>query len=323
MSNNKSIYEIGDNLESLALKARKWFNENDVEIPAGVQLWQKSSARRGEIPTGTNIGALRRYGFNCREFLGRIKGTGEKGYAYDPIKVSNIIEKVGLSWISSTLSDTGHASVLTKCTACNFEEVLLYGTLQRMVTANNRLCRMCRGVGGKSKPLSTYDIFSIVEKTRRTSGAAYVYKCHTCENTVERSGAHVYTAEYLVCEYCNPHRVTGNRISTELGNFDSKIEYEAYKTLLILIPEQGIQRQVKYDDLFNTGTKHTADFYIESLSLVLEITTANNGLGQKYNDTMNWKLSLSDTVVFAFSLKEVEDIVRSKLKGLELTATNS
>lgn len=83
-----------------------------------------------------------------------------------------------------------------------------------------------------------------------------------------------------------------------------------------------IIRQKKYNELFNTGTKHTADFYIPKLDLVLEVTSKYNKIGEKYKETAEWKKSLSDKVVWAYSLSEVEDIVRSKMKILEQTVTD-
>ena len=103
---------------------------------------------------------------------------------------------------------------------------------------------------------------------------------------------------------------------TDLGYFDSKIEYEAYKILLKYLPSELIVRQKKYNELFNTGTKHTADFYIPIANLVLEVTSDSNNLGSKYKETAAWKLSLSDKVQFAYSLQQVEDIVRPIAKVL-------
>lgn len=170
-----TIYETGDSLEALAEKARHWFITNNVEVPSGCREWQARSVRRGEIPPGTGITSLRRYGFNVTEFISAITGSGKK----------------------------------------------------------------------------------------------------------------------------------------------------AYKIILKYLPEKCVIRQEKYDKLFNTGTKHTADFYIPSLNLVLEVTSSANNLGQKYKDTMEWKLSLSNMVKFAYSLKEVEDIVRSAMKVAEVAVDHS
>lgn len=86
-------------------------------------------------------------------------------------------------------------------------------------------------------------------------------------------------------------------------------------------PEKII-RQKKYNELFNTGTKHTADFYIPHIPLVLEVTSKYNKIGKKYNETAAWKKSLSSIVIFAYSLKEVEDIVRPLPKDNGLTVSN-
>lgn len=126
-----------------------------------------------------------------------------------------------------------------------------------------------------------------------------------------------------MCEVCFPKLNFGAKHYTELGYFDSKFEYEAYKTILKYLDPKLVIRQKKYNELFNTGTKHTADFYIPSLNLILEVTTSNNNIGQKYKDTAEWKMSLSNNVKFAYSLSEVEDIVRSAMKVAESTVDHS
>lgn len=316
----QTIYEIGDSLEALAVKARQWFTTNNVAVPAGAKMWQKCSVRRGEIPPGTGVTSLRRYGFNVTEFISSITGSGKKAYNYSPISATNSIDLIGLKIISER-TVMGHKRVLTKCTCCAREEELDYGTLQRMKAAGNKLCRYCRNSGGKAKDIEIYNKFEGFS-VKSMSDSRITYTCLACNSDIERTLTHVHASEYFVCEICFPKLNFGARHYTELGYFDSKIEYEAYKILLKYLNPSLIVRQKKYDELFNTGTKHTADFYIPLLNLVLEVTTSTNSIGEKYKKTAEWKQSLDCSVKFAYSLSEVEDIVRSAVKAAEVTVDN-
>ena len=315
-----TIYEKGDSLHSLALKAREWFNKNDVEVPSGAKLWQTKSVRKKEIPPGTGVTSLRRYGFNVTEFISAITGNADlKAYNYNPITSDNIGE-LGFIWLSDTLVK-GHRKVTVQCLKCSKSEELDYGTLQKMKKASNIHCRYCRGVGGKHKSINTYDIFegfTVVEQVEDRIR----YKCDTCSSIIERTMSHVNTTSYLVCEICNPRENFGARMYTEYGYFDSAIEYRACQILLKYLEPEQIIRQKKYDELFNTGTKHTADFYIPHIPLVLEVTSKYNKIGDKYKETAEWKKSLSKMVIFAYSLKEVEDIVRPLSKDSGLNVEN-
>ncbi len=309
--------ETGDNLlKEYANKARKWFNDNDVEVPTGTADWQGKSVRRGEIPPDMSIGALRRNKINVLDLLREITGNKSfKAYNRAPIDSSNIVE-LGFKLISSAMVNK-HKKLTVECLLCGFNEVLDYGTLQRMKKSGNKYCRVCRNAGGKTKPLDRYDTvegfipIKLIEKS-------IFYKCLTCGNTICRGAGYCTTAEYLVCEYCNPRKNIGSKVITKDGAFDSYFEYKCYEKLLEYLKPEDIIKQKSYNELFNTGTKHVADFFIPSLDLVLEVTTASNNLGAKYLDTVKWKLSVSNKVKFAYSIKEVEDIVRPlvKAKGL-------
>lgn len=322
MSN--SIFETGDDLITLAKKAREWFESNNVAVPIGAAAWQKCSVKRNEIPPGCGVSSLRRYKFNVTTLIAEITNNPNlKASNYSPITESNIVNLLGLNWISSSVENE-HKKVLTKCCNCNNEEVLDYGTLQRMKAATSKYCRYCRNVGGKSKDIEIYNIFKgFTVQSTKVSDSRIKYSCNTCNKIIERTLAHISSSEYLVCEYCFPTRNFGTRMYTELGYFDSKIEYEAYLILLKYFDSSQIERQKKYDELFKTGTKHTADFYIKPINLVLEVTSSYNNLGTKYKETAAWKLSLSKTVKFAYSLQEVEDIVRPLVKASGLTVDHS
>ena len=109
----QTIYEMGDSLEVLAEKARVWFTNNDVVVPSGAAAWQKCSVRRGEIPPGTGVTSLRRYGFNVTTFISAITGSGKKAYTYSPITACNAVELIGLEILSERLVK-GHKQVLTE-----------------------------------------------------------------------------------------------------------------------------------------------------------------------------------------------------------------
>jgi DNA-directed RNA polymerase subunit RPC12/RpoP len=312
-----TIYEKGDSLEALAIKARQWFDSNNVVVPSGAKMWQECSVRRGEIPPGTGVTSLRRYGFNVTAFISSITSNPDlKPYKYNPINSNNIGE-IGFELVSEKLIK-GHKRLTVKCLKCGREEELDYGTLQRMKSSSNTHCRYCRNAGGKCKDLQIYDVFAGFSIKGRTEDHRLIYQCNSCKDLIERTQATVSSSEYIVCEKCHPRENFGARLYTELGYFDSYIEFEAYKILLRYLDSDKIIRQKKYDELFGTGTKHTADFYIPSINLILEVTTSSNNLGTKYKDTAAWKLSLSNNVKFAYSLREVEDIVRPlvKIKGL-------
>lgn len=73
-----TIYEKGDSLEALAIKTKQWFINNNVVVPSGAAMWQKCSVRKGEIPPGTGVTSLRRYGFNVTAFIGAITNDPNK-----------------------------------------------------------------------------------------------------------------------------------------------------------------------------------------------------------------------------------------------------
>jgi hypothetical protein len=318
----ESIYEIGDNLEALALKARQWFNDNNVEVPSGARVWQRCSVRKGEIPPGTGVTSLRRYGFNVTAFISAITNNPNlKPYKYNPITQDNIVS-LGFNLLKTRVIN-GHKKLTVSCLKCTREEELDYGTLQRMKDAGNTFCRYCREAGGKQKTLDSYKEFEGFTLLSRTENKRFNYKCNTCNSNIVRTMTHTHTAEYIVCEVCNPRENFGARLYTELGYFDSKIEFEAYKILLKYFNKDEIVRQKKYNELFSTGTKHTADFYIPKIPLVLEVTSKYNKIGTKYKETALWKQSLSNIVIFAYSLSEVEDIVRPLLKISGLSVDHS
>ena len=321
----QSRLEMGGDLFKLAQFAKNWFIDNNVPIPEGSKKWQKATIKRGEIPPGCNFMALRRAGITPRVFIQLINGelVTQHKYKQNTVNKENIIELLGLEWVSEKSSDKVHFQVYVRCTKCEFSEYIDKGTLTRMLKSNNKYCRLCRNAGGKSKPLDTYNIFNGFTAIARPNHSRVVYSCNTCSNNIERTFSHISTAEYLVCEFCNPRVISGARLTLPEGTFHSKIEYLAYLKLLDILPVgMKIHRQVSYDVLFNTNTKHTADFYIPDLELVLEVTTKSNNLSNKYHETAQWKCDVSSKVVFAYSVKEVEDIVRPLLKNSGLTVVH-
>ena len=275
-----TIYEKGDNLEALAIKARQWFDNNNVEVPKGAAMWQRCSVKHGELPPGTGVTSLRRYGFNVTALISRITNNPNLvPYKYDPI-TSSTMDDLGLKILSEKIVNS-HKRLEVECLCCNRKEVLDYGTLQRMRSRKDKFCRYCREVGGKQKDLQLYNKFAGFTVKGRSVDSRFLYECNTCKSIIERTQTSVHTSEYIVCEVCHPRENFGARLYTELGYFDSMIEFEAYKILLKYLDKLDIIRQKKYDELFSTGTKHTADFYIPKLDLVLEVTSKYNKIGLK------------------------------------------
>lgn len=311
-----SIFEKGDNLEVKAIKLRNWFKENNVLVPKTAREWQNRRAKEGNIPPGCTYATFQKAGISVAQLINLI--TGEQTTQInkqDPITIFNIEERLGLVWLEDYLSQSKHKKVETQCIQCDNIEVLDYGTLKRMYDSGNKHCRNCRDAGGKPKDISKYDIFEGFIAVHNTGQSSILYECTKCHNTISRTFSTISAAEYIVCENCNPGSKT-NIVDPVYGSFDSKMELESYKILLKYLDLNDVQRQVSYNTLFKTNTKHTADFYIPKLNLCLEVTTKNNNLARdKYTKTMDWKKSFG--VIFAFTLKEVDDIVRSAMKVVE------
>lgn len=308
---------MGDNLNKLVKYAKKWFEENNINVPKLAKDWQTSSVRRGEIPPGCSGQKLRKLGITQKKFITLINGNKYiESHINSPITKNNIEDILGFIHLKDKVINK-HKKVLIKCKKCNYVEWLAYSTLQRMRKTNNKYCRICRNAGGKRKDISEYNRFGDFTAVSIDDDSIISYKCKKCSNIIKRGMGYAKTTEYLVCEKCNPTIMMGTKFRTEIGDFDSKMEYLSYLKLIEILPEKYIIRQKSYNELFNTGTKHTADFYVPKLNLVLEVTTTRNNLSNKYYETMLWKLSIDPSVKFAYSIKEVEDIVRAMLKNVE------
>jgi hypothetical protein len=293
--------------------AKKWFAENQVEIPSGAKAWQRKTVTSREIPPGCTYANLRSNDINISDFIAALKGTKSKKVTYKPITEEICYNSLGLEWLDSEFINA-HKKVLTKCLNCTFEELLDYGTLQRMLKANNKFCRVCRDAGGKQKPLNFYNKFTDFTVVSFVQDSKLEYSCNKCNTRLIRGLDYIKSAEYIVCQICNP-QVKNTRITTELGDFDSKIEYMVYKYLLTIFAESDILRQPKYSDLFlEVTSKHRADFYILPLDVILEITTKVNNIKDSYYDTLKIKQNISDRVFTATSIQEVKDIVRPLMK---------
>lgn len=100
----QTIYEKGDSLEALAIKARQWFIINNVVVPSGAAKWQTCSVRKGEIPPGTGVTSLRRYKFNVTTFISCItEDPSKKAYIHSPITKDNISELLGFELLSERI----------------------------------------------------------------------------------------------------------------------------------------------------------------------------------------------------------------------------
>jgi hypothetical protein len=304
---------MGDNFlfEEKVKFAKEWFASNKVPIPSGAKEWSKKSVSKGEIPPGCTYQTLYRNNINLSDFIAAITNTESNKVTYDPVNNHNCVEKTGLIWLNHEVINS-HKKVYTECSECTHTEVLDYGTLQRMVKAGSKLCRNCRNVGGKRKDLSQYDKFEDFQ-ILEFKESNIIFRCNSCSNTISRGLDYTKTAEYLVCEYCSPNnKIT--KVNTELGTFDSKIEYLVYKYLLTVFDPQDIEQQPTYKELFGLATKHRGDFYIKPLDILLEVTTKNNNIKSSYHNNLNFKLGISNKVKLVTSIKEVKDIVQPLMK---------
>lgn len=291
--------------------AKKWFKDNNVQVPSGTKEWSKCSVKAKQVPPGCTYQTLKRNNINLSDFIAAITNSTSKAVAQNPICKENCEDTIGLIWLAhETIKN--HKKVKTMCISCLHTETLDYGTLTRMRTRKNKYCRLCRGVGGKQKPLSVYNKFidfrvvSFIDNNIQ-------YSCNKCNNIIVRCLDYCKSAEYLVCDLCYP--VPGAKIRTDLGVFHSKIEYEVYKYLISVLPEQDIVYQIRYSELFNEITsKHTADFYLIPYDIVLEVTTKTNNLKSTYEATLEGKARISSIIKVVRSVQQVKDIVRPLLK---------
>lgn len=292
--------------------AKKWFIDNNVKVPSGAKEWSKCSVKAGQIPPGCTYLTLKRNNINLSDFIASITDSNSKAVVQNPINKETCEYSIGLIWLTHETTNN-HKKVKTKCANCSHIEILDYGTLTRMRSRKDKYCRLCRDVGGKQKPLNVYnrfDDFTAVDFIENSVS----YKCNNCHNTVIRSLDYCKSAEYIVCDICNP--VPGAKIHTDLGVFHSKIEYKVYEYLVSVIPEQDIVYQISYSELFSDITsKHTADFYLIPYDIVLEVTTKTNNLKSTYEATLEGKARLSSIVKVVRSVEQVKDIVRPLLKG--------
>lgn len=309
-----SNFEMGDNLINLASKAKDWFISNNVVIPKTAAEWQRKAVSRGEIPDGCTTASLRRKGINVSDFIAEILNTTSQRNNRNPITKENCLEYTGLIYEKYEVV-SGHKKIHITCSKCNRQDILDYGTLQRMYKASNKFCRYCRNAGGKIKDLERYNKEEATAIGRDTSNIEY--ECNICHEKFTRTRSYAGDSQYVVCPSCYPSRIIGTRVDDPIyGKFNSLIELKVYMRLLEILPASDIVKQAKYTDILNTGTQHTADFYIPKLNLILEVTTKSNGLGIKYENTKEWKLSLSPMVKFIYSDTEVDDIVRPLLKSI-------
>lgn len=330
--------DFGENTQKildLAQRARDWFICNKIKVPENAVAWQKSSVTRKEIPPGTGIGTLRRLGTTARIFISLINKQDISLDLYNR-SFSSILkdhkeleEELGFLIVEETFSSTNHKKLLVSCVRCHREEWLDYGTLNRMYKSKNKYCRYCRNAGGKAKEKGCYNIFEGMECIK-VEDKVLSFSCSTCktESTISMAYFSQLKAEQNTykCPECHPRFSMATKISdSTYGDFDSTIEYNCYLTLVALLKDPGlIQRQVLYRDICpHINTKHSTDFYIPSLDLILEVTSSNNNISKKYQATKEWKMSIDKRVVFAHSPKEVEDIVRPLLKDKGLTVNHS
>lgn len=292
--------------------AKQWFIKNPhVTIPSTAKEWQDRRVRDGNTPPGLTTGSLRRKGLTAKWLIDALNGVQEpilrknKGIDY---------ESVGFILLSKKVSENGHSRCTVQCAQCEAIDTLDYGTLSRMAGKGSMYCMVCRAAGGKPKPIETYskEDFTAIEKV----DGRIVYRHTVCGNTISR----VPSAAIPICEHCNPREGYGARTTVNGISFPSKLEGEVYLVLQNLTERLGfsLERQVPYNKIFCTGTKHTADFYIPEIHLVIEASNMNtnstSSVTARYKQTKEWKMSLDDNVLFVSCADQVEDIVRRYMK---------
>lgn len=303
-----------EKLNELVVFARNWFIEHNVEMPKSAAAWQKCSVDRGEIPPGCTTGSLRRLGTTTKWFIESILGKD------NPTSINKIdmdYGALGFNLLDYTWCK-GHKSCSLECIQCGHTEVIDYGTLARMRERGDKYCRICRNAGGKPKPLHVYDRLGFKAIAYDSRRVTLVHD--TCGKSITRAAASLYDGNIPVCDHCLNISDTGikGRFGAKTTHngiiFPSKIEAEVFAQLTKLAKEFNfsIRRQVPYKELFaNINTKHTADFYIPEYGVIVEAGGVNT---QKYIETREWKLSLSNKVCFISKSYQVDDIVRPLLK---------
>lgn len=298
-----------EKLNQLVTFARQWFVENNVPMPINSKAWHAASIRRKEIPPECNVGNLRKLGTTCKWFIESINGVDNPTAN---TKIPMDYAALGFILLDHTW-EKGHKRCSVECVKCGHREVVDYGTFSRMRDRGDKYCRLCRGVGGKPKPLSIYDRPGFLA-TEFNDGVVTLIHID-CGKEITRVYQSISKGNSPVCEHCHPEKLFGTDVEIDGILFNSMIEAEVYVKLLKLATEFNfsILRQIPYKDLFpNISSRHTADFYIPEYQIVVEAGGVNT---ERYRDTMEWKLSLSDKVCYIQRSIQVDDIVRPLLKN--------
>lgn len=179
------------------------------------------------------------------------------------------------------------------------------------------LLKICEelGIKVKEKKHTKDSLIKDMIKYCKKYNLEYLPTARTMNNSDELASYSIYVNRIgkisVIAKECNlkyKKRTTNFSIpinSKKYGIFDSTIEYTIFCVLLNYFKEKEIIRQATYNELFNTKTKHTCDFYIPKLDIIIEVTSEDNNI-PKYIITKQWKLSISDNIHFIYS---VEDII--------------
>lgn len=305
-----------EKLNSLVIFARQWFVENNVKIPTSARDWQTCSVNRKEIPPGCTTGTLRRLGTTAKWFIESIQNARNPTSV---VKTDMDYTSIGFTLVESNWRN-GHKKCTVRCNKCLQVSSIDYGTLARMRTRQDMYCYICRGVGGKAKPLS---IYNRPEVTATDYSNGIVTLVHTvCGKSTTRTTSALSDNRTPVCEYCYPEKysIFGTKVVLDGITFPSKLESEVYVALKLLALEFNftIIRQIQYSKLFTEiASNHTADFYIPEYNLIIEAGGVNTG---RYVETIKWKLSLAENIVYISNPNQVDDIVRPLLKDRGVVA---
>lgn len=290
--------------EDIVVYARDWFTINSIDIPSTAQEWQASSVRRKEIPPGCTTITLRKFGISVKWLIESIKGKEQP--CAQP-KVPMDYTAIGFRMLECTMVNS-HKKCKVQCTLCGVISILDYGTLSRMRKRGDKYCHTCRGVGGKSKDISVYDRgeYTCIKYCE----GIVTYTHMVCGYNITRTYSAVSNGVSPICDHCYPRDVFGVKTAVDGILFPSKLEAEVYKEISSICTERGLtfSRQVPYSEIFPSITsKHTADFYINELDIIIEAGNINTS---RYKDTTSFKLGISDKVNFVSSPNQVIDIFR-------------
>lgn len=201
-----------------------------------------------------------------------------------------------------------------KCKNCHKTSTAERSTIIRWVNTGKKYCSHCRKSSGTSKGTDYYtnilpENYECLGVHPGAGNTKIKVKHNSCGKTRLYSSRHILSSSYLVCSHCEG-----------LGIYDSIIEKCIVEHLINTYPHLNIRYGVKYSELCYTSRRWVLDVFISDLNLCLEITTKQNGFSgyfENLQDKLNVLQDNGYTAKVVYSIEEVDDIVRSLLKGKE------